>query len=284
MRTFNTLSRLGPGALALALAAVTAWPAAAQIGAIGAAPAIFSNTDQTVAAAPILGESAYVLGRGQFGATALYGLTSGSLDLFATQIDYSYSQVVLAAFYAPSDRVTLGIAAAPYLAYSFTSGGESADTSGRGDLSLYAKTRLWTSSAGVTSLGAYGSVALPVGETGFGHEGVLAGLGLALSHHIDRVTLHASGGFAYPTKEVDGKTTVNFAGAAVIGASPAVNLDVELLGAHSDGEYVIDVAPGARVRLGTSFFLSAAMLFNASTSLAAKPYDHALVIGGSVIR
>lgn len=283
MRTSNSLSRLSPGPLALALAAITAWPAAGQIGAIGAAPAVFSNTDQTVAAAPILGESAYLLGRGQFGATALYGLTSGSIDILTTQVDYSYSQFVVAAFYAPSDRITLGIAAAPYLAYSFESQGMSADTSGRGDVSLYAKTRLWTSSAGVTSVAAYGSAALPVGESGFGHEGVVAGLGLALSHHIDRVTLHASGGFAYPAKEVDGKTTVSFAGAAVAGLSPAVNLDLEVLGAHSDGEYVIDVAPGARVRLGKMFFLSAAMLFNASTSFDAKPYDHALVIGGSII-
>jgi hypothetical protein len=287
MRTFGSRSRPAMPWLATALLA-TAVPAAAQVGAIGAAPAGLWGTDEVMATAPILMESGYQLERGQVGVTALFGVTAGGFtltdDVQTVGLDYTFNQLVLGAYYALSDRITLGVLAAPYVGFEIEASGFSENDSGRGDIGVYGKGLLWRADDGKTSLATFGSATLPVGEDGWGAEGsVLAG-GLALSHRMDQFALHGATGVQHPLKEVDGSTVFTGSAGAVYSAGARVALSLEGLASTSDGETAFDVAPGARVRLGSSFYLSGAVLVNAASSLDYKPYDYAVVIGGSFVR
>jgi hypothetical protein len=287
MRTFGSRSRPSMPWLATALLA-TAVPAAAQVGAIGAAPAGLSGTDEVMATAPILMESGYQLERGQVGVTALFGVTGGGLTLtdgFETVgLDYTFNQLVLGAYYALSDRITLGVLAAPYVGFEIEASGFSESDSGRGDVGFYGKGLLWRAGDGMTSLATFGSATLPVGEEGWGAEGsVLAG-GLALSHRMERFALHGAAGARHPREEEDGSTVFTGSAGAVYSAGPRVALSLEGLASASDGETAFDLAPGGRVRIGSSFYLSGAVLVNVSSSLDHKPYDYAVVIGGSFVR
>jgi hypothetical protein len=266
----------------------TAVPAAAQVGAIGAAPAGLSGTDEIMATAPILMESGYPLERGQVGLTALFGVTAGGLTLTdgvqTVDLDYTFNQLVLGAYYALSDRITLGLLAAPYLGIELEANGFSESDSGRGDIGVYGKGLLWRAGDGMTGLATFGSATLPVGEDGWGAEGpVLAG-GLALSHRMERIALHGAAGVRHPLEEEDGSTAFTGSAGAVYSAGPRVAMSLEGLASTSDGETAFDVAPGARVRLGSSFYLSGAVLVNVSSSLDYKPYDYAVAIGGSFVR
>jgi hypothetical protein len=227
--------------------------------------------------------------KGSWAAGAFAGITSGGFeDGFTSGTDFSFTQVLLGAFYAPSDRLTVGVSVFPYAAFSLDNDIGSADESGRGDASLYAKYQIAssenTSVAGVASLG------LPVGDDTFGAEGASFGLGVVVSHTANLMSLHGSLGFMMPTDDLDGNAVIDFNAALMYAAQDNLTLGVELLGSSTtfegiDDRYTtIDLGPGARLRASERLFLDAGLLFNLSTSIGESPFDYGFVFGATLTR
>jgi hypothetical protein len=282
-------ARLRAGVLLLLGLAVAgqAAPLNAQIGAIAAAPAVAGGQD-AAAGAPLLMEHAFLLPQGQVALTALSGATVGSVAVptlgGVVTVDFTYQQLLVGVYYALTDRFNIGVAAAPYLAFSLEAQGTTVEEHGRGDVLIGGKYSLWEAPDGATRVASYGSVLLPLGQTGWGREGTLLGLGLTAGRRLERVTLHAAVGVDVPTDQDDGDTAINLAGAGVYAASPRVALSMELFGVAAGGESQVTVAPGVRLQLGSSVALSLAAMFNAHTSLPQKPYDAAALLGFSLVR
>ena len=266
-------------------------PVAAQIGAIGAPGSIASGSEAT-SSAPIFTESALVMGRGMWAAGAYAGYTSGGFD-GPVSVDLSSRQLLLGAYYAPTEQLTLGVSVLPYASISAENNlGDSADESGRGDAQLRAKYQFWNSTDGRTSLAGLGSIGLPIGDDDFGASGASVGLGGAISHLADRVSVHGGLGFFMPTDDDDGETTIDFSAAVVYAAQEKLSLGLELLGSTFSFEGIegserytsIDLAPGARYRVAPRVFLDGGLLFNVSSTDDSSLYDYALVIGATVTR
>ena len=283
-RTVTVMAAVTAGPLAVAD------PAAAQIGAIGGAPGAVATGAEATAGAPIFGESALVMPKGSWAAGAYAGYTSGSVQSAVASADFSFTQVMMAGFYSPVDRLTLGAMIFPYASVEVESGLGGGEESGRGDAQIYAKYQLWNSTDGRTSIAGAGSIGLPIGDDDFGAEGASFGVGGAVSHALDRISLHGSLGVAIPTDEIDGETTLNFGSALVYAALPTLSLGIELLGSTFSSDQLddrftsIDLAPGARLRVGDRVFLDAGILFNASTTPVESAFDYAFLVGATVTR
>jgi hypothetical protein len=265
-----------------------AQPAAGQVGAIGGAPSSAVSGGATAARAPLFSESALVMPRGGWTAGAYGGYTSGGIEGDFTSIDFSFTQLVIGGFFALTERVVLGAAIFPYASVSVDSDFGSEEESGRGDGLLYGKAQFWSSADGRTSIAGIANVGLPIGDDDFGAEGVSFGIGGAVTHTVNQVSLHGSAGFAIPTDDADGETTFNFNAAFVYAAQSVLSLGAELLGStfSAGGERftIINAAPGARVRLAERVFLDGGLLFNVSTSPGESPFDYAFLIGATITK
>jgi hypothetical protein len=263
-------------------------PAAAQVGAIGGAPGAVAAGSGATARAPVFGESALVMPKGSWSAGMFGAYASGGFDAGFGSTDFSFTQVLVGAFFAPSDRLTIGASLFPYVAVDVTSDFGSGDESGRGDGSLYAKYQI--ANSGNTSVAGALSIGLPIGDDNFGDEGASFGVAGIVSHTADRVSIHGALGVTVPTDELDGETTINFNGALMYAAQENLTIGIEMLGSTFSIEEIderftsIDIAPGARLRAGERVYLDAGLLFNASTSPGESLLDYGFIIGATITR
>src|SRR5690606_36932443 len=96
----------------------------AQVGALGAAPVavvsgdrLDAGTTMHVLQPPILSQSGMQLGAGQGAGSLIAASTLGSVNLFTgaglLSVDFTYNEFVIGGYYAPSDRLSLGLAMFP---------------------------------------------------------------------------------------------------------------------------------------------------------------------------
>lgn len=279
-RTLGARAAVGTVAALLCVAATPA-PGAAQIGAIGAVPGA-AGADGSFAGSPIFTESATMLPRGRLSAGAHIAAVSQAMMLEGTEVEVTVSQVLAGVSYAPVEGLMLGFRASPYIAFEASSQFGSVDQSGHGDAFFDARYRLWRAPGGQTQLAANGSVQIPLGDEFFGAEGAALGLGAAISHQLDRLGLHGALGASVPLDEADGQTAMNFSAAGVFGVTERIWLNLEMIGVASDGEHIVNLAPGARIGLGQRAFLDIGVLVNASSSVGA-PFDSAALLGISIV-
>jgi hypothetical protein len=282
MRNRNPLRRAAVATAALLGLAGYAVPATAQIGAIGAVPGMAG--DGSFAGTPIFGPSAVVLPRGSLSIGGHFAVVSQSLVVQGTAIDVTVDQMLTSVSYAPVDRLMIGLSASPYIALEASSQFGSQEESGHGDAYVDARYQVWRAPGGRTQLAANASLQLPIGDDVFGAAGSAVGFGAAVSHHVDRFSLHGGIGASVPMDEADGRTNLTFSGAGVLGVSPRVWLSLEVMGVTASGDYVVNFAPGARFGAGSRFFLDAGVLLNAAASEGVTPFDSALVVGASFVR
>jgi hypothetical protein len=259
-------------------------PLSAQVGAFGAAPAGLDaqGAPQAHVRSPILTESAVFSPAGTWSGTFLAGVTTGSIDIL--DLEYDVTQTAVAAYYSVSDDLMVGFSFLPWNEISFTGEGETCASSGRGDASVNARYRVWESPDQATSAALSAGLGLPVAAEGFGAQGMVLGLGGAVSRQLDGASIHGSVGAAIPFDEEDGETTLRLGGAAVYGVGERVAVAGELLALLSDGEHIVNLAPGIRFQPTPRIFIDAAVLVNLATSLD-HIYDAgfvlALRIGGN---
>lgn len=279
------------GALVIGLVVCTATPAAAQLGAIGAATgAAAVATADGINSAPLLSESGLVLGQA-WAANATFSMVEATVGTFdpaqgVTDATLTSSGFGVSAVFAPNPDLMLGASVTPYVSVSAETPSATFDDSGRGDASLFAKYRAWRSEDGRSSFAATGGVVLPVGSEDFGQQGASLSVAGAVSHRLaggSPLTLHGSIGFSIPTDDADGKTTLSFSGAGVYRTSERLALSGELLGASSDGEYAINLAPGVRISANRHWLIDVAAAINVATSLEDSPFDYGLVLGGTYV-
>ncbi|MCA9736652.1 MAG: transporter [Gemmatimonadetes bacterium] len=279
------------GVLLVGLSLGASAPLSAQLGAIGAATgAAAVSTEEGINSAPLLSESGLVLGDG-WAVNAGFSLVETEVLLFdgfggSEQATFSSTGLSVSGVFAPNPDLMLGATITPYLGVMLESPSGSSDDSGRGDASLFAKYRAWRSQDGRSSFAATGSVRLPVASDGFGQEGASVGASGAISHRLgggSPLTLHGSLGFSVPTNEDDGVTAVNFSGAGVYRTSERFAFSGELLGASADGEYIVNLAPGARISAGQNWLVDLALAFNVGTSLEVSPFDYGFFVGGNYV-
>jgi len=274
--------------LAVMAGLAQAVPAAAQIGVIGGVPGGAVSGAGAASRAPLFGESGLVLGRGGWSLAGYAGYTRGSVDFVISEVDFSFTQILVGGFYGIADKAMVGAILFPHNIVSVKTDFGDADESGMGDAQLYGKLQLVSSSSGNTTLAAIANVNLPIGSEEFGASGAIIGLRGAVSHSLQTVSLHGNFGVAFPTDDEDGETTLLFGGAAVFAASPAVGLGAELIGSSTSfsGERytTIDLAPMARFRVGQRAHLDAGVQFNVSSSFDPNPFDYALVAGFTIGR
>jgi hypothetical protein len=248
--------------------------AAAQIGAIAAVPGGDGEQGDLIAT-PIFAGSAMILPQGRFSA-GVYGVgltASGRVDGTPFTYDATAAQLSAGVAFAPFDRLMFGATIIPVIRREFTiSNGLSEDESGRGDAFVYGTYQLFRTPNRQTALAANASVGFPTSEVGFGNWGTSIGLGLSLSHRMDRLSFHGAGGVGLPQDDRDGKTGFSYTGAVVMQAAPIVSLSAEVLGASSDGFNSVDAGGGARFRV----------LTNVVSPNNTRPYDVAGVIGVTV--
>ena len=259
---------LGRVAAVAAVGAVLCVPGAAraQVGAIGGAAGGAVAGDDAVARAPVFGESGLVLAAKSWSFGGYYGLTSGS-DF----VDFTFNQVVLGAFYAPAERLTLGLVMFPFNSVSSDFGaGLEGDESGMGDAVAYGKYQFARSADGRTSVAGIAQLLLPIGDADFGAAGTQIALAAAVSHQLSSATLHGMLGVGIPTDDDDGETAINFGGGVVFSASNSVSISGELLGSSesfdvglgdSERYTELNIAPGVRVRLGDRLFLDTGVIY-----------------------
>jgi len=112
--------------------------------------------------------------------------------------------------------------------------------------------------------------------------------GVAASHKIDRWIFHADGAVELPLEDQldafgeKAQPIFSFAGAMVFDAHPRLGVSLEGLGSYSDGDFVFDAAPGARLRIGKGVFADGTFLINL-TSPEFTQFDYQIVMGLSVI-
>jgi hypothetical protein len=274
--------------LAMMAGLALAGPVAAQIGAIGGAPGGAAAGSQATSRAPLFGESGMVMGRGAWSFGAYAGYTSGSVDFVISEVNFSYTQILVGGFYGVTDKATIGAILFPHNMVSIDTELGNADESGMGDAQLYGKLQLASSADGNTTVAAIANISLPIGSDGFGANGAILGLRGAVSHSLENVSLHGNFGVGFPTDDEDGETTLFFGGAAVFAASPTVGIGAELIGSSASfgGERftTIDLAPMARFRVGQRAHIDAGLQFNVSSSFDPNPFDYALVAGFTIGR
>jgi len=251
----------------------------AQVGAFGGTPGGLDATgEQAHSRAPLFTPGAVFGVAGEWSATGLLGLTTGSFPAGpAVTVDYQVTQTALAAFYAASDRLLVGVSLQPWNQVSLSAQGETLDESGRGDASLQARYRAWESSDGRSAVAVGGAVGLPVGADGFGAAGVVASLSGALSRQYGGGSLHTSLGLALPFDDDDGDPTTILTGALVHGVGTKVSLAGELQARFAGGEHLVDLIPGVRFQPSPRLFLDAGLLLNVASSLE-NSYDAGLVL------
>lgn len=270
--------------LSAAVGLALAMPAHAQIGAFGGAPAALSSGDEsTHFAMPIMGESAVFSPAGTLAGALMIGYTMGTLSLPGADIEYGVTQTAGSIHYAVSERAVIGASVRPWNQVSLTHSGSTVSESGLGDASVHGRYRLWQSADAQTALAVFGSVSLPLGEDGFGSEGVATGLGLAVSRQLEAASLHASAGALVPTDEVDGEAVVSVTAGGMYRVGARTSVGGDIVTRFSDGEYVSDLVPGIRFQFSPRVMLDAAVLVNMATSLPAV-YDSGLVIAVRMAR
>ncbi len=299
--THGSLSPHAVTAACLVALAVIPGDANGQVGAIGAAPMVVASgeslgvgTGAHALQPPIWTGSGMQVGAGQWAGSATVASTPGTVQLGPVEAGFNYDQFVIGAFYAPSDRSTLGFSMFPYIGIGLEATGLGRkETSGRGDAAVFGKYQLWRSGNGKTRVSGVGSIQLPIGESGYGANGTVIGLGGAVSHQLERLSLHGSLSVAVPTDDQDGETAMNVSAAAVYGVSPRVALALELnrestsladgFGGTVDLAYV-HLAPGTRFRIGNSLILTTSLLTTLSSSVDVKPFDYAFALGLELAR
>jgi len=256
-----------------------------------------SQRSDALDSAPILSESGLVLEDGWAVNSFVSSYEVNSLitdgftidDLVLTSTALSLSGVI-----APSPDFMLGATLRPYLSVSAESQAFGNDEdSGTGDASIFAKYRLHQSDDGRTSVAATGAVSLPIGSDNsdsgglmFGQYGASFGATAGVSHRLadgSPLSLHGSLGFTVPTDEMDGEAVVNFSGAGVYRTSPKFALSGEVLGASSDGEYIVNLAPGGRITAGSNFLVDLALALNVASSSDVSPFEYGFFLGGTYI-
>lgn len=286
MKALRSFSRVAAITAATATA-VAAAPASAQVGAIAAAPGgAIGGTEMTVRG-PVVTESALMLPQGMWTGSATVGVTGGS-GFSGVAFDYTYSQLLLGAFYGVSDNLLIGATIFPYAGFEVEALGLSEEQTGRGDATVYAKYRVLGSADGRTSVAIAGALGLPLGDDVFGAEGLVLGLAGTVTHNLPATSLHASAGVRMPTDEFDGETTLVWSAAAVYAASPKLSLAVELLGSRMSTDLdtfsSVELVPAARYAVGRNVFLTGAVQFNVSSSPFDSAYDYAAMFGVSLTR
>lgn len=262
-------------ALLAVLVLVPAQGATAQVGAFGGAPPAVSSGDEAAHfRSPIFTESAVFSPAGVLGGLGLVGLTTGTVD--ATGVEYEVLQTTASIYYALSEAVTLGTSVQPWNQLTLRFNGLEESESGSGNGSLFARARVWESDDAQSALAASGAVGIPLADNGFGTDGVVLDLGGAFSHQLESASLHGSAGLVLPTSDLDGESVVRVSGGAMVRIGGRTAVGVELLSRFSNGESVIDLAPGFRFQ-GSGVIVDAGVLFNASTSLD-EVYDGALLV------
>lgn len=241
--------------LSAAIVAALALPTAVhgQVGAFGAAAALGAQGESAHAGAPVLTESALVLGQGRTSFSAVGGLTSGSVTSPGGTADWTYFQLLLSGFIAPAEDLMVGAILSTVNSVSFD-GFEG--SSGVGDLTLYGKYRIGGDAE--TDLSAIGRVILPTGADGFGQNNVAFGGGLAVSRQTNNGSLHAAGFLGVPTGD-DGDAFVNLSGAAVFGVTDRIGVSGEAsLIAGSDTFF--SIGPAIRFRASDNVFLDGGIM------------------------
>jgi hypothetical protein len=274
-------------AVVTAIAVAAAAPQAqAQVGAIGGAPGSAGIAGES--RSPVFVQSGLVAPAKSWSASAFSGYTSGGFNAGFEEVNYGFTQLLLGATYAPSDKLTVGAFISPYNKVNAESDFTTANESGMGDAELFARYSVLSSADGKTAVAAVGSLGLPIGDENFGASGLSLFAGAGLSHALERVTLHAAAGLEIPTDEADGETTLQFAGAAIYGASPTLSLGFEMLGSTASiaGQRFTSIngAPTLRLRVGERAFLDGGILVNLSTSPGEALYDYAAVFGFTITR
>lgn len=273
MRPFSELMRTS--AFLALLALVPTQGATAQVGAFGGAPPAVSSGDEAAHfRSPIFTESAVFSPAGVLGGLGLVGLTTGTVD--ATGVEYEVLQTTASVYYALSEAVTLGASAQPWNQLTLRYNGLEESESGRGNGSLFARARVWEADDSRSALAATGAVGIPLAENGFATDGIVLDLGGAVSHQLESASLHGSAGLVLPTSDLDGQSVVRVSGGAMVRVGGRTAVGIELLSRFSDGENVIDLAPGFRFQ-GSGVIVDAGVLFNATTSLD-EVYDGALLV------
>lgn len=256
-------------------------PAAAQVGAVGAATGAGVAVENAHEGSPILGESGLVLAERGWSASAYGAYTTGGVGEGGQALDFNVTQFLAGAFYAPVENLTVGVLAFPLTRVEVEAGAQSADDSGFGDLALYAKYRVHESPDARTHVAAIGQVGLPTAQEGFGSEGVILAGGLGVSHRLEGGSVHAAGGLVLPTDDADGDAFFDFNAAGVIGVADRVGASLEVLGSIGD-ESVLNAGPGVRIRAGERTFVDGAVVFNVASSLDESPFDWGLVLGVNI--
>jgi len=265
---------------ALLTVTLAAFPtgAGAQVGAFGGTPAgLDASGDRAHVRAPLFTSGAVFATQGQWSGTGLAGLTTGSLALVGTTVDYEVTQTAFAAFYAPSDRLLVGASIQPWNQVSLSAEGETVSESGRGDASIQARYQAWASSDGNSFAALGAGLGLPTGAEGFGTQGVVAAISGAFSRQLDGSSLHASLGLALPFDDEDGDATTTLTGAVVHGVGARVSVAGEFQARFSDGEHLVDLIPGIRFQPTPRLFLDAGVLVNVASSLDTV-YDAGVVV------
>ncbi len=281
-RGTSTLLTLLAGPLRLALVAtplLLAAPVGAQVGAFGGTPAgLDASGERAHTRAPLFTSGAVFAGAGEWSATGLAGLTTGSFPAGnGVTVDYEVTQTAVAGFYAPSERLLVGASLQPWNEVSLSAQGETLAESGRGDLSLQARYRIWQAPDGASTLALGGTVGLPVGADGFGTNGVVAGVAGAFSRQHEGGSLHASLGVALPFDDADGDATTTLTGALVQGVAERVSLAGEFQARFAGGEHLVDLIPGVRFQPSPRIFVDAGLLLNVASSLP-NSYDAGVVL------
>ncbi|CAN5777437.1 hypothetical protein BH23GEM9_BH23GEM9_25950 [soil metagenome] len=289
MRTLRTLTVAAAFvAAAFTGLAVGPTPVDAQIGAIGGAPGGVVGATDITTRAPVFTESALTLPAGTWTVSALMGVTGGGITAVGQTFDYTVTQVLLGAYYGVTDRLLIGATIFPYAGVEVEALGFTEEETGHGDATAYAKFQAFSSADGRTSAAAIGTLGVPLGDDNFGAQGVVLGLAGIMSHALDRVSMHAGAGVSIPTDDLDGNSVVSFTGAAVYAARPNISLALELLGTTVSTDFdrftSIELAPGARFRVGTNVFINGGLQFNVSSSPFDAPYDYAVLLGVSLSR
>lgn len=263
----------GPAIAALALALATPGGARAQFSAIGAV-----STGNILGDAPIFSQSALVLDRGgvSVGGNGLFvgfdeeevGLTEG--------VDVSAFQLSGGLAFGLTDRLTVGITV-PWARATAEFEGEEEDASGLLDTDIYGRYQFWRSADERTRLAGLAGVTLKTASGDFEVEGLDEDpdfdVGAAVSHALDRATLHGAvgytlaGGGEFEGVEFEGVDVLSVSGAAVFAASETFKASGEVgVDVPDEGDTAFSIAGGLRYLASSNLFLDAGIILPVSES------------------
>jgi hypothetical protein len=269
-------------ASAVALALI-AGPAHSQIGAIGVVPGGTASGTGALVGTPVFTNSALALPKGNWAFSGVVGLTRTTAELFDPNLNDNFTRKVtsisglVVGGYALGDRLLIGALLPPVTRIEvkdeFQGQTSSESETGTGDPIAFVKYQIAKSGDGRTSFAGLGNVSIPVGKDGFGSHGAKVSLGAVASHQIGKLTLHAEGSAAIPTKDEDGNTIIGVNAAGVYSVARRIWANAEVLTSISDGEYVILGAPSLRFGIGQRMFFDLGVSFKAVSSLdGASPF------------